>query len=220
VVLVDLTIALAFIAIIYAFVSTLQSSQALSEMNRQSRQDELRNAIVKRLTDEFPDLQVVPFDGNHRKQVLTMGQSEAFSIQENGSYQRISVYLASFPRGASRLSTTGEAVFKTIGEVVRDKWSRRDYITYVNLHGICGYSEGRRSNDRTDLSRRRADAVLDLFVGSGIVTDDGAGGSIPKSRVIAYGTGAELYAEFPGKGRSVPNRVDVVLFYNDSDNGG
>jgi hypothetical protein len=219
VVLFDITIALTFIFIVYAFVSTLESSSALSEMNRKERQQDLRNSLIHELGRLYPHIEVKEFDEKNQKQILDLNGHEAFSIQENGSYQRICVYRSQFNERESTLTPEGERIFSAIGDLIREKWLRSNYITYINMHGICGYSEGKDDSERLDLSRSRADSVNALFETSGLVTRNAQSGTIPRSRVVVYGTGNSLYANFPNSQNPFPARVDIVLFYNDSDFG-
>lgn len=215
VVLVDVTIALSFILVVFALTSTMQSSQSLLAMNRQERQRHVREALLNEVQKRFPESSVAAFDPNRRRQSITGKDGERLvDLFENGSYQRISLYFPQFKKDSSNLVPSASDVMLALGSVIKSNWNT---ISYLNLHGIASSSEGVQASTRDAVSRSRAESVLRLFQRHDVVgrnADDARAGVVPLKFAVAYGTGSNLYADF-----RMNSRVDIVLFYSDSQEG-
>jgi flagellar motor protein MotB len=210
VVLVDITIAVAFILAVYAMNSTLGSSQSLLQMTRQERQKQIRDQLVSALTGVFPNATAEPFDPNLRIQVVDDEQrNRVAEIFENASYQRVSILVPMFQSGTALPNPRALTIWHALGDVVARNWRQLDYL---QLHGIVDAAETDSPESALELSRHRADASLRRLQKEGIVarTDQEPTG-VPLKYVVAFGTGSELYANLRNN-----NRVDLVLFFPDN----
>jgi len=213
VVLVDITIAVAFFLVVFAISATLNSSQSLVQMTRQERQKRIRDQLAATLQRYFPNSQVKPFDVALRTQIVVDPAGRRLAqIFENASYQRVSILVPMFEPGTANPTPQAARIWSGLGAVVAHNWGQLDYL---QLHGIVGPSEQASKEGALETSRSRADAALKILQDQGTVSKAGNGQrGIPLKYVVAFGTGSELYANLKNN-----NRVDLVLFFPDDSRG-
>lgn len=209
VVLSDLTISLAIIFLVFGISAAIGNNQILLFFDRNDRQDALQREFIAAVKEVLGDVEIrqaaASQDGRAPIHLIKSGKIVA-KLTTNASFQRVQLLEPTFQSGAPALTAFGEQVYAALGSAVS---RHAEELSYVFLHGISEKSE---ATDRTALlllSRERAVTAYGVFERMGAI----GGAGIEPRFAIPYGTGAELYTNFPV---STSGRVDLLLFYNDS----
>lgn len=209
VVLSDLTISLAIIFLVFGISAAIGNNQLLLLFDRNDRQDALQRELVAAVREVLGDVEIRQAtgsqDGRAPIQLIKSGKIVA-KLTTNASFQRVQLLEPTFEPDSATLTPLGERIYASLASAVR---RHAEEFSYVFLHGI---SEKAEAADRTALlllSRERAVSAYGVFERMGAIGGDG----IEPRFAIPYGTGAELYTNYPA---SNSGRVDLLLFYNDS----
>ena len=221
VVIADCTMSLAFILLVFAFLNTLQNSQAMKLLQRKARQSAVRKEVFEALIQLGYGDKTEPYDQQQGLQVLVDSNgNHVAKIYENASYQRICLFVPLFDRGRYDLLPKADTLFQQLGVIVQKHWKMLDYL---DLHGIAQPNEA-SANDLVPLSTARANEVLRVLESSDVVGEKDAEpttplpGSekptpqIPLKFTVPYGMGSKLYAQIDS---FQAGRVDLVLFFKD-----
>lgn len=215
VVLVDITLAVAFFLIVFAITFAMNNSQSIFKMTREERQVLIRGQFADALCTALQGRRGTWNSEERRLPIVGPNGVPVAEIFENASYQRISIYAPQFERGSSLPTEQSRSSYRQIGAVIA---TNRKSFSYLQLQGVAEPSELSNDAERKALSRARADSAEDVLVQEGLIR----GASSQQDRatspwmdlqfVVPFGVGSRLYADWQGN-----RRVDFIVFYPDNE---